>query len=120
MMLVKLKGDSGNYWAIVDTLGDIQALPLGMNEILEQKNWTSLQIKKLKPKEEKAKPKKKMSYSSSFVNLNDDSEPEDCEGCYLIVLSEYDRTPKPQEEEKKKELNGHRLSLTKENKTKED
>ena len=43
MMLVKLKGDSGhNYWAIIDTLGDIQALPIGMNEILEQKNWTSL------------------------------------------------------------------------------
>ena len=44
MMLVKLRGDNGNYWAIVDTLGDIQTLPIGMNEILEQKNWTSLSI----------------------------------------------------------------------------
>ena len=53
MMLVKLKGDAGNYWAIVDTLGDIQTLPIGMNKVLEQKNWTSLQIKKLKSKAEK-------------------------------------------------------------------
>ena len=61
MMLVKLKGDDGNYWAIVDTLGDIQALPHEMNEVLEQKNWTSLQIKKLKSqqKQEENKAKKK-------------------------------------------------------------
>ena len=42
-MLVKLKGDNNNnYWAIIDTLGDIQAVPEKMKEVLEQNNWTSL------------------------------------------------------------------------------
>ena len=42
---------------------------------------------------------------------NYSGDPEDCDGCYLIVLSEYDRNLKQENDERKEQIDTHRPSL---------
>ena len=46
--LVKLKGDQKNYWVMFDKCGFMAHLPAGMQDLLEEQDWTAIHIKPIK------------------------------------------------------------------------
>ena len=56
LALAKLKGESiegesKNYWVMINIHGSIIPLPEGMLAVLEEKDWTSLDVKTLLDKD---------------------------------------------------------------------
>ena len=47
---MKLKGDQKKYWVMFDKCGFMAHLPEGMQDLLEEKDWTAMHVKHVKTK----------------------------------------------------------------------
>ena len=41
-MLIKLQGTLGNYWTMMDVLGNIREIPEKMQKLLNDKEWNAI------------------------------------------------------------------------------
>ena len=42
LLLAKLRGTHSNYWTLMDYDGNIQKMPIGMEELLNENDWVTV------------------------------------------------------------------------------